>query len=54
MEIYKPSYLSWTKTYECEVREMRRLILSEPADVELLKREYYQLTGKRFRRRKGE
>jgi hypothetical protein len=33
---------------------LRDLILANPADVELLKREYYQLTGKRFRRRKGE
>lgn len=35
-------------------QELRNLILANPADVELLKREYYQLTGKRFRRRKGE
>lgn len=54
MEIYKPTYLEWAKTYECEVREMRRFILSEPADVKLLKQEYEKLTGKRFRRRKGE
>lgn len=51
---YKTKFLSWAKSYECEVREMRELILGNPADVELLKREYHQLTGKRFRRRKGE
>jgi hypothetical protein len=51
---YKTKFLSWAKSYEEEVSEMRELILGNPADVELLKREYYQLTGKRFRRRKGE
>jgi hypothetical protein len=51
---YKPQYLSWAVSYTAEVLEMRKLILSDPADVKLLKKEYYELTGKRFRRRKGE
>jgi hypothetical protein len=33
---------------------MRRLILGNPADVKLLKKEYQQLTGKAFRKKKGE
>ena len=51
---YNPSFLSWAKSYEDEVSEMRELILGEPADVDLLKQEYEILTGKRFRRKKGE
>ena len=51
---YHPSFLSWAKSYEHEVELMRELILGYPADVDLLKREYEQLTGKRFRRRKCE
>jgi len=49
---YSPSFLSWAKSYEHEVEEMRELICGNPADVKLLKQEYEQLTGKRFRRRK--
>lgn len=52
MKEYNPSFLSWCKSYEQEVKEMRQLILGNPADVELLKQEYQQLTGKRFRRNK--
>ena len=51
---YNPYRLGWTKSYEEEEAEFRRLILTEPADVDLLKDEYYELTGKRFRRRKDE
>lgn len=51
---YNPQYLSWAKSYEDEVREMRELILSKPSDVALLKQEYQNLTGTRFRRKKGE
>lgn len=51
---YSPRFLSWAKSYEDEVSEMRELILGNPADVDLLKREYEILTGKRFRRRKCE
>jgi hypothetical protein len=49
---YSPMFLSWAKSYKDEVEQMRELILGYPADVDLLKREYEQLTGKRFRRRK--
>lgn len=51
---YKPRFLRWAKSYENEVELMRDLILSEPADIKLLKQEYYELTGKQFRRKKGE
>lgn len=51
---YKPMFLSWAKSYEDEERELRELICGEPADVKLLKQEYEQLTGKRFRRRNNE
>jgi hypothetical protein len=51
---YKPKFLGWCTSYEEEVAEFRELILGEPADVKLLKQEYYQLTGKNFRRKKGE
>lgn len=54
MNSYKPRFLSWAKSYEDEVNEMRKLILREPADVKLLKREYEILTEKRFKRKKNE
>jgi hypothetical protein len=54
METYKPKFLSWCKSYEEEVAEFRELILGNPDDVKMLKREYQQLTGKAFRRKKDE
>jgi hypothetical protein len=51
---YSPYRLWWTKSYEEEVSEFRRLILSNPEDVDLLKDEYKELTGKRFRRKSDE
>jgi hypothetical protein len=51
---YKPFRLSWTKSYEEEVLELRKLILGNPSDVDLLKSEYKELTGKTFRRKKYE
>jgi hypothetical protein len=51
---YKPRFLSWATSYEDEEKEMRELILGNPDDVHMLKREYEQLTGKRFRRRNNE
>lgn len=48
--MYEPKFLSWCKSYEQEVAEMRELIAGNPADVKLLKKEYEQLTGKRYRR----
>lgn len=50
---YKPMFLSWCKSYEQEVKELRELIETEPADVKQLKEEYQQLTGKRYRRKNG-
>lgn len=49
--MYKPEFLSWCKSYEQEEMEMRQLILGKPEDVDLLKQEYEELTGKKFRRR---
>lgn len=49
---YRGKFLSWAKSYDEEVAEMRELICGEPDDVHMLKREYEDLTGKRFRRRK--
>lgn len=46
---YKPKYLSWAKSYEAEVNELRFLIAGNPSDVKQLKEEYYDLTGKRYR-----
>lgn len=47
---YTPRFLGWCKTYSQEVAEFRELIESNSADVELLKKEYQQLTGKKYRR----
>lgn len=54
ISLYKPRFLSWVKSYEHEVKELRGLILGNPEDVKLLKQEYEILTGKRFRRNKDE
>jgi len=51
---YRPSYLSWAKSYEDEVSQFRELISGNPADVKLLKQEYESLTGKRYRRNRDE
>lgn len=50
---YQPMFLSWCKSYEEEVKELRELIEAGPADVKQLKEEYQQLTGKRYRRHNG-
>lgn len=52
--MYIPTVLSWALSYEQEEKELRELILAEPDDVKQLKQEYYELTGKRFRRKKDE
>lgn len=49
---YQPEFLSWCTSFEEEVRELRKLILSEPADLKLLKHDYFSLTGKNFRKTK--
>lgn len=46
---YDAKFLSWCKSFEEEEKELRELIENEPADVKLLKQEYEQLTGKKFR-----
>ena len=51
MEVYKPKFFSWCKSYEEEEAEMRETIDGNPADVKLLKQEYFELTGKRYRRK---
>jgi hypothetical protein len=48
---YKPKFLSWAKSYEHEVKELRQLILNNPSDIKMLKNEYYELTGKKFKRK---
>lgn len=53
-QVYEATTLSWAKSEEQEEQELRELILGNPADVKLLKKEYEQLTGKKFRRKKGE
>lgn len=45
---YSPMFLSWCKSYDEEVAEFTELILGKPADEKLLRKEYKQLTGKRF------
>lgn len=52
--MYQPKFLSWCKSYEQEVKEIRGLILNNPADKTLLKKEYKELTGKQFRRKHNE
>ena len=47
--MYNPKFLSWCKSYEQEVQEMRELIAQNPEDVRILKKEYEQLTGKKYR-----
>lgn len=49
--MYNPKFLSWCKSYEQEVQEMRELIAQNPEDVKMLKKEYQQLTGKRYRKK---
>lgn len=50
---YKPMHLSWCTSYEEEVEEFKELIEGKPADIGQLKNEYYQLTGKVYRRGKA-
>jgi hypothetical protein len=47
--MYNPMFLSWCKSYEQEVQEMRDMIAQNPGDVKMLKKEYEQLTGKKYR-----
>lgn len=54
MKEYEPKFISWCMNYEEEEKELRRLICGNPTDTKLLKQEYEQLTGKRFRRRKDD
>lgn len=54
MERYQAEFLSWCKSYKQEEKELRELILGEPDDIKLLKNEYEQLTGQKFRRKNDE
>ena len=49
---YKPKFLGWTKSYDEEVRSLRRLIELSPDDNKTLKRDYKELTGKWYRRKR--
>ncbi len=51
---YKPKFLSWCKSYEEEVKEFKELIEGKPSDLKQLKAEYYQLTGKNYRKAKDD
>lgn len=51
---YNPEFLSWVKSHDEEVKELRELILGNPADINLLKKEFEYLTGYKFKRKKGE
>lgn len=47
--MYVAKFLSWCKTYDQEVKEMINLIKCNPCDVQQLKKEFKELTGKRYR-----
>lgn len=49
---YEPEFLDWCTSYDQEVFELRELINGKPSDVKQLKQEYYQLTGKQYRKTK--
>lgn len=46
---YKPSFLNWAASYEDEVSQLKELISGNPGDVKMLKAEYQELTGRRYR-----
>ena len=46
--VYRPSFLGWCKSYEQEKREMEELIEGRPGDLEMLLREYEELTGEEY------
>jgi hypothetical protein len=48
---YVPKFFSWCNSFEQEEKEMRETIDGNPADVKILKQEYYELTGKRYKRK---
>lgn len=50
---YTARFLGWCESYEQEEREMRELIQGKPSDEKELRKEYEQLTGKRFTEAKG-
>ncbi len=47
---YEPRFLSWCKSYEEEVKEFEDLIDSKPQDEKQLRKEYEELTGKKYRK----
>ena len=46
--MYKPKFLSWAKSYDHEVESLMSLINGNPGDLDLLKSEILELTGKTF------
>ena len=46
--MHTAKFLSWCKSYKQEVQEFEHLIAGNPEDVELLKHEYYELTGEEY------
>ena len=45
---YEPYRLGWCKSYKEEVSTFRELISGNPIDVDLLKDEYFELTGENY------
>lgn len=50
MNHYIPMFLSWCTSYEMEVQEFEELIDGKPSDEKQLRKEYKELTGKRYRK----
>lgn len=46
---YQPKFLSWAKSFDEEVSELKELIQGRPDDLDLLLNEYEELTGKKYR-----
>ena len=49
MSVYRPKFLAWCTSYDQEVRELTELIEGDPGDLTMLKKEFKELTGKRYK-----
>lgn len=52
IELAETAYIEGYKAKLSQIDELVHLIECNPADVKLLKKEYEQLTGKKYRRKK--
>jgi hypothetical protein len=50
---YSPKFLSWCTSYKEEEKVLRELIEGRPADLKQLKQDFFELTGKQYRAKKG-